>query len=128
MENDAFFVNITKSVKVTAEDIDDIMCSALEGGINYWCCKAEVVGDYLGEYASEQISRGGTLKLHDAEEDEVYELTLEKFLNGIELAIQHNYFTEYSWCNGTELDTCQVDAEVADCIIQLALFDDVIYG
>ena len=128
MENNAFFVNITKSVKVTAEDIDDIMCSALEGGINYWCCKAEVVGDYLGEYPSVQISRGGTLKLHDAEEDEVYELTLEKFLNGIELAIQHNYFAEYGWCNGNELDTCQVDAEVADCIIQLALFDDVIFG
>jgi hypothetical protein len=123
-----FFVNIECTVKVTAEDIDDIMCSALEGGINYWCCKAEVVGDYLGEYASEQISRGGTLKLHDAEEDEVYELTLEKFLNGIQLAIQHNYFAEYDWCNGNEIDTCQVDAEVSDCIIQLALFDDVIYG
>ena len=59
------------------------MCTALEGGINYWCCKAEVVGEYLGEYASEQISRGGELKLYDAEEDEVYTLTLDKLLKGI---------------------------------------------
>lgn len=123
-----FFVNIERTVKVTAEDIDDIMCSALEGGITYWCNKAEVVGDYLGEYASEQISRGGTLKLHDSEEDEVYELTLEKLLKGIQLAIQHNYYAEYGWCDGTMLDTCNVDASVADVIIQLALFDDVIYG
>ena len=123
-----FFVNIERTVKVTAEDIDDIMCSALEGGINYWCNKAEVVGKYLGEYASEQISRGGTLKLHDSEEDEVYELTLEKFLKGIQLAIQHNYYADYDWCNGNELDTCNVDASVADVIIQLSLFSDVIYG
>lgn len=123
-----FFVNIERTVKVTAEDIDDIMCSALEGGITYWCNKAEVVGDYLGEYASEQISRGGTLKLHDSEEDEVYELTLEKLLKGIQLAIQHNYYAEYGWCDGTMLDTCNVDASVADVIIQLALFDDVVYG
>ena len=126
MEN--FFVNIERTVKVTAEDIDDIMCSALEGGINYWCYKAEVVGEYLGEYASEQISRNGTLKLYDSEEDEVYELTLEKFLKGIQLAIQHNYYADYDWCNGNEIDTCQVDACVADVIVQLALFDDVIYG
>lgn len=123
-----FFVNITRTVKVTAEDIDDIMCSALEGGITYWCNKAEVVGEYLGEYASEQISRGGTLKLHDSEEDEVYELTLDKLLKGIELAIQHNYYADYDWCDGTMLDTCNVDASVADVIIQLALFDDVVYG
>jgi len=71
-------------VVVTNEDIDDIMCSALEGGINYWCCKAEVIGEYLGEYGSEQISRGGMLKLHDLEEDAVYELTKEKFLKGLE--------------------------------------------
>ena len=129
MENNKeFFIQATLNIKVTAQDIDDIMCSALEGGITYWCCKAEVVGNYLGEFASEQISRGGTLKLYDAEEDEVYELTLEKLLKGIKLAIQENYYADYDWCDGTMLDTCQVDANVADVIIQLALFEEVVYG
>jgi hypothetical protein len=127
-KRDAFFVNINRSIKVTAEDIDDIMCSALEGGITYWCCKADVVGDYLGEYASEQISRGGTLKLHDAEENEVHELTLQKFLRGIQLAAEGNYYEDYEWVIGDGIDTCNVDAEVADCIIQLALFDEVVFG
>ena len=27
----------------TVEDIDDIMVSALEGGVNYWCQEAEVI-------------------------------------------------------------------------------------
>jgi hypothetical protein len=129
MESNAFFIiDISKKIKVTEEDIDDIMCSALEGGINYWCCKAEVIGSYLGEWAHEQIARGGSLNLHDAEEDEVYELTIEKFLKGVQLAVEGNYYADYEWCNGNEIDTCQVDAEVADAIIQLALFDDVIYG
>jgi hypothetical protein len=31
------------------------MCGALEGGINYWCDEAKVMGGYLGEYGSEQM-------------------------------------------------------------------------
>lgn len=123
-----FEIEIKESLIVTEEDIDDIMTSALEGGITYWCNKAEVVGDYLGEYASEQIARGGKLWLYDIEEGGYYELTLEKLLKGIKLAHLGRYYSNYCWCNGLKLDTCQIDAEVADVIIQLALFDEVIYG
>ena len=115
-------------IKVTQEDIDDIMCAALEGGITYWCSEAKVVGEYLGNYASEQISRGGKLKLYDAEEDVVYTLTLNKFIKGLTKAITEGYFKDYDWYSATEIDPCQIDAEVADVIIQLALFNDVIYG
>lgn len=48
------------SVRISTEDIDDIVTTALEGGICYWCRRAEVKGKYLGEFASEQISRGAT--------------------------------------------------------------------
>ena len=123
-----FKIDVIQEIKVTQEDIDDIVCSALEGGITYWCRKAEVVGDYLGEYASEQISRGGVLLLHDAEDDEVYDLDLPHLLSGIKQAYEGNYFADYEWCNGKTIDACQVDAEVADVIVQLALFDEVIYG
>lgn len=123
-----FNITVTKNIKVTQEDIDDIMCSALEGGINYWCRKAEVVGDYLGEYASEQISRGGKLKLYDDVEDTDYVLELSDVLNGITKAISEGYYSKYGWYDGNEIDTCNVDANVADVIIQLAIFDDVIYG
>ena len=123
-----FNIEVIRNVNVTEEDIDDIMCSALEGGTTYWCYKAKVVGDYLGEYASEQISRGGALKLYDSENGDIHDLTLEKLLNGIKLAINGNYYADYEWCYGDKLDTCQVDAEVADCIVQLALFGEVVYG
>ena len=41
-------VSVTLEIVLTQEDIDDIMCGALEGGITYWCDEAKVVGDYLG--------------------------------------------------------------------------------
>lgn len=58
-------VSVTLEIVLTQEDIDDIMCGALEGGITYWCDEAKVVGDYLGEYGSEQIARGGKLRLSE---------------------------------------------------------------
>ena len=55
-------LTIQINVEITDEDIDDIMCAALEGGVNYWCREAEVLDEYLGEYGHEQIARGGRLK------------------------------------------------------------------
>lgn len=112
---------------VSDEDIDDIMSAALDGGITYWCGRAEVVGEYLGEYASEQISRGGTLKLYDIEEPKtVYELTLDKFLVGLRLWIENERTFELT--EAGRLDVGQIDAVAADTIIQYALFNDIIYG
>ena len=123
-----FEIEIKTTLTVTDEDIDDIMCTALEGGITYWCNKAKVVGEYLGEYGHEQIARGGKLLLYDMIEDEEYELTLADLLNGIKFAAEKGYYENYGWVDGSELDTCNVDAEVADVIVQMALFGEVVYG
>ena len=123
-----YFVTVDRKIKVTQQDIDDIMVTALEGGITYWCNKATVVGEYLGEYASEQISRGGTLILYDAEDDNEYTLDLEKILCGIQQAIDDHWFESYGWYEGEEIDPCNIDADVADTIIQLAIFNDIIFG
>ena len=111
---------------VSDEDIDDIMSAALDGGITYWCGKAEVVGEYRGEYASEQISRGGSLKLYDIEDGTVSELTLDKFLTGIRLWIENERAFELT--DTGRLDVCNIDAPAADAIIQYAVFNDVIFG
>lgn len=121
-------LNIEFTLSISDEDIDDIVCTALEGGITYWCREARVVGDYLGEYASEQISRGGELILVDSESDDEYTLTKQKLLNGIRLAISNHYYEDYKWWNSNGVETYNVDADVADVIIQLALFEDIIYG
>lgn len=112
---------------VSNEDIDDVMSAALDGGVTYWCGRAEVVGDYLGEYASEQISRVGALKLYDIEGDGVFKLTLDKFLVGLRLWIENERAFELTNDTG-RLDIGQIDAAAADLIIQYALFNDIVYG
>lgn len=114
-------------VEVSNEDIDDIVSSALEGGINYWCCSAEIgEEEYLGEYASEQISRGGTLILYDSEDDETYVLTKENLLKGIAQAIKAGH--GISWIEEGKLDLCTFDAGDADLVVQYALFGEVVFG
>ena len=123
-------LRVNFNVVVSGEDIDDIMCSALEGGINYWCGKAEVDGKYLGEYASEQISRGGTLILHDMEEGRTELLTKEKLLQGIKMYAEQPNRSDIFEVIDHELhiDCGMVDAEVADAIVQYAIFSEIFYG
>lgn len=129
-EKKADRVQVILQIVVMGEDIDDIMVSALEGGINYWCGKAEVDGKYLGEYASEQISRGGTLILHDTEEGRTELLTKEKLLHGIRMYAEQPNSSDIFEVIDHELHiNCgMVDAEVADAIIQYAIFSEIFYG
>lgn len=132
MEN-TYKITIEYEVSVTDEEIDDIMVCALEGGINYWCDDCEVVGDYLGEFASDQISRGGKLKLRmddpfergtNGEWIEDYELDKEKFLKGLKtvLATHNNLIEDGRLC------LWDIDADIADQIIQSALFGEIVFG
>ena len=121
-----------KKIAVGGEDVDGIMVSALEGGINYWCGEARVAGEYLGTYASEQISRGGLLYLEDFEDDETYVLNREKFMDGLRKFIRENA-TDYDCLlrqvdGSYTLDTCQIDAVAADMIIQYAVFGELVYS
>lgn len=118
-------LNIDFDVIYSNQDIDDIMCAALEGGINYWCEHVDVVGEYLGEYASEQISRGGTLIFHDSVKIYQYKLTLDKFLKGLGIFIRERGLNAIY---DIDIETLDIDAGDADSIIQYALFGDIIYG
>lgn len=124
-ENNTFTVTAEVTVNLTQQDIDDIMCSALEGGICYWCRRAEVLGDYLGEYAHEQISRGGSLMLHDAESADAWELNRENFLRGVKLYLEQGCHVDVE---DNSIDTCDIDGNDADCIVQFAVFGEVVFG
>lgn len=125
-------IELKVSIKIEDEDIDDILATAFDGNTTYWCKNIEVVGDYLGDYASDQISRGGTLKFYDSESDEVYELNKDKFLNGLRLFLNTpTTFGRVMYFNGNDefcLDCSEVDGSDADEIVQYALFGEVVYG
>lgn len=130
-----FEVKAELHFSLTQQDIDDIMVAALEGGINYWAGEAEVVEEKrVADWGHEQIARGGVLVIHDIEDPgETWELTLEKFLNGFKLWVEHG---GHAICakedNGTieegGVDTLGIDAACADEIVQYALFGEMVFG
>ena len=121
-ESREFEVELDLKARVATQDIDDIMYTALEGGITSWCRAAKPVGKMLGEYGHEQIARGGSLMLYDAESSDKWELTLNKFLR-VESGVSVTIDTESGY-----IDTSDVDGECADMIIQFALFGDLVFG
>lgn len=128
-------INVNTSHTFSKEDIADLIVTALEGGINYWCRKAvikknAVTGDYFGvkpedqdkvKYASDVISYGGTLILFDAETPDKWELTPENVQKGIQM-----------YCENHDIAPSELmdfyDAGDADCIIQYALFGKIVFG
>jgi hypothetical protein len=119
----AISVKIEKNIEFTDENIDDLVVTAFEGGINYWCRKV-VIKDAPDEvkYASDAISKGGTLILFDAESTDKWELTLEKMLKGIKWYCEQNGYTDAD----DLMDN--YDADSADAIVQYALFDEIVFG
>lgn len=130
---------VTAQIKVnlTQQDIDDIMCSALEGGVTaLWCGEAEVIEEKrVADWGHEQIARGGVLMLHDIEDpNEVWELNLEKFLNGFKLWLERDggfavcALDDNGQVSDSGIDTCNIDGPAADSIVQYALFGEVVFG
>jgi len=117
---------IETEIAVTQENIDDILCTAFEGGINYWCDKIRVKNeDYKGvTFASDVISRGGELIL--LFEGEKKTLNLENFKNGLKKWFDDGCGKDCFYDG--EIDCGNIDAGCADQIVQLALFNEIIYG
>ena len=115
-------------LEVSGDEIDNILMLALDGGISYWCDKAEIKDhDHRGcVYASQTVSRGAALLLHDEVEDVVMELDREKVLNGLARYIASDL------CRGIEIKDRQVSTYClgifdADIIIKVALFGKIMY-
>lgn len=122
-------VSLVRKVYLTDEDIDGIMSCALDGGVtSEWCARVEVVGGkYLGEYASDQISRDGKLCLYGRESSATWILTRGKLLTGIELAFMDGYGEDWFDESG-KLDIFNIDANEADTMVQFALFGEVVFS
>lgn len=130
-------IKVDMEVKVTAEDISDLMVTALEGGIGYWAQldnsgdewkKANrPEGECISETAGRLLLEGKTVRLIDEEEEETHELTLDKLLKGIAKWFMDGN-DNYGVIAAGELDMCQCDSDCADGIIQTAIFGEIVYG
>lgn len=128
-------IKVELEIVLTNDDIDNIMRTALESAISYWCDRVKVVDKYFGNYASEQISRGGKIILHlfepfDSDNTKCYELELGKFKNGVkqwaQTPVGSNCLQQID--GKLRLDTDYVDEIVCDAIIQYSLFGEIVFG
>lgn len=127
---DQFGYSLTKQSKalrfevkahVSASAIENIIVSAFEGQSNYWVgvdnttieWRDKPKGMPVSQYATNLLLNGKKVVLYDIEdEEETWELTLDKLLSGIGKAMSENRDYE----------------DEADTILQYALFDELVYG
>ena len=107
---------VIREIEVTDEQIAQIIRSAFDGVMTTQWCDMVVQGTPPNENTmnySEDLTKGGTLKLQDYETSEWHELTLEKFLKAL---------------GERDIDLEDYDSIDADAVIQQAIFGKVVYG
>lgn len=121
-------ISVIKTHKFSDQDLDDLMVTALEGGINYWCYKPTVKEGSMSEenydkteFIGDIISKGGTLLLFDVSSDDIWELNRDKLLKGIQM-----YCEIY---NVAPSDLMEMhDADDVDTIIQYSIFNELVFS
>ncbi len=122
----------TKTFTFDDDDILDIISAAVYD-IGYWSCIDndtevwhEAHKDLEGEEACFEdvflhvLTSGKAVELFDVEDnEEVWELTLEKLLHGMQMAVEQNYW---------DGDIDNLDGSIGDVIFQFALFDEIVFG
>lgn len=91
---------------VTAQNVDDIMTTATYGGITYWA-KAYQLSPAKIRQAVVEIAEG--------------KHTNDRIRDYVRAAFD-------GWSAEDGIDCGEIDAEAADCIVQVACFGKVVYG
>ena len=145
-------IELTIKKTLSEEEIADVITTAIEGGIGYWAylnndtrewadarkaLKAAKIAKgesdpsvYYDEIIWALLSNGMSVQFIDAEADDydnpdadqVWELTMEKFVKGLEI-----YEAERGSIKKA-LEDGNFDAVEGDCVFQYALFGELIYG
>lgn len=115
---------------ITDGNLEDIIVTAFEGGINYWCEEVEVVdNDYKGAKDTVgAIINGADVWLHDAEDDDSVILNRANLIAGIEKFMEENEGLLTMEDGILQVDCGQVDSDIADSMIQIAVFGEAKFG
>lgn len=114
--------------KYDEQDMEDIVVTAFEGGIGYWACldnsgaewDAQDDDSATAEWMWKLLREGEEIRFLDEEDNnEVYFLTLDKLLDGIDKTISNT-----TW----DGDMDDLDMLVADAIFQYAMLGDIVYA
>ena len=125
--------SVVAITKLTELEVSDILCTALEGGSNYW------LTDYRPKTEMKQIDEYdnyvGITLLNPSPDEEIAECCEPALKDTIELEDIANALTKLA----SDPEGCKVngayrfnsedyDANDADIVLQVAVFGEVIYG
>lgn len=117
------FCEVRVVKKISNRDIFDMLITAFEGGINYWCGKIDA-GKLGHVSASKAFAMGqlDSIMLLDNEEEKWVRLSQENVRKG--LRIMAKKYTRHF----NDMINDNADAITADVFIQCAVFGETIYG
>jgi hypothetical protein len=129
---------ISVKIPITKQRISDLLCSAFEGGSNYWYWIEKFVKPPVLEWQNDPkkvyqhldypLNEGGALIISDKEDDnptkskKTYRLDLESIVKGIQFMAE-KYPRHFA-----DMVSEDFDATTGDVFLQCCLFDEVIYG
>ena len=121
-------------VTIPLKDVADLLCSALEGGSNYWYeivdyreparIEFQMAEDRVFWHIDYPLNPGGSVLIRDMEGDEevVYVLNLQSIRRGLEV------MSDKYRCHWSDFTGSEYDAITGDVFLQCCLFGDIIYG
>ena len=141
-----FVSGITTKILVTDQDLADIITIAFYGGLN-WCERAYPKNGHWMGNPGNHILNGGVIILCDIDGEERYELNKFKLLRGITGLIEgdnldlsqlgfENEDAYYVDADNTQcilraghcLETGDIDADIADLIVQYGIFGKQVFA
>lgn len=115
--------------EISAEEVETVIVNSLEGGSAYWLGVDNTTTVWekkpkdvpIATWVTQMLLEGKTIYLYDIEEgeDEDWSLTLDDLIRGFKLNAKERPF---------DSDVFNGDVETADCIMQYALFGELVYG
>lgn len=135
-------LNLQVEAELEEDFIDSLITTAFEGGINYWLHHVEIrhpdgsrpKGTPVSTWAAEALEKGGSIIFVEVGDKTVDEgkktdpLTKEKLLAGLVKWGRYHAIPLTTENGKTVIDICNIDASMADEILQYALFGKVVFG
>lgn len=126
-----FEILFERDIEISYKRIEDILVGAFEGGSNYWFDdftihkEIPINFDNTGKstwFYSYPLNKNGKITFRSIDNDLEYVLDLSSIKKGLKLMAM-----DYK-DNFNDIITEDDDADTSDLLLQLSLFDELVYG